>query len=897
MRLPAWLVGFFEGRHPLVVCAFLAGLAAVAFLPVLKHDFIVYDDPDYVTSNLDVQPGLTWAGLRWAFANTDTANWHPLTWLSHMMDCKLYGLHPSGHHLTSLALHAANTSLLFLILLSMTGASGRSFLAALLFGLHPVHVESVAWVAERKDVLSTFFFLLSIRAYVRYVRRGEGLARTFHTHHRAGSAAPVAQASKPAVSPTSKSAELNSPRSVGGSGDLRSGRFFYAMALFFFAFGLMSKPMVVTLPFVLLLLDWWPLQRFRFSTPGPRRSATLGLLVEKTPFFALSAVSSALTVWTQQEAMNGLSLGYRLENALISYCRYLGKLVWPENLAVFYPLPERWPPDQVALAGLLLCGASILVLAFGRRCRYLPTGWFWFLGTLVPVIGLVQVGAQSMADRYAYIPSIGALVLVAWGAFALLGRIRYGSAAIATLALVASLFCFSTLRKQLSYWQNSEALFRHAIAVTGPSWTALTCLGGTLRIQERFEEAIPVYRQAIRQRPNGALGHSGLGAVLFAKGQFDTAVPELRSAVELKPRDPLARNDLGAALFELGRLDEAMEQYREALKIKPHFALTHYNLAAALRKQGHWEEAVAEYRQAIKLAPAYARPRIGLGNALLAKGLSDQAIAQYRQAIRLEPENTDAHNDLGKALEVKGQLAEAVGEYRQAIKAKPGYAEAHYNMGVALAEQEHWDEAIKEYGQALTLRPGHAAAHTGLGMALLRIGRLDDALGQCQQAVALEPANAQAHCTVGHLLLQKGRLDDAITEYREAIHLRPALAEPHYFLGGALAERGRPDEAIAQFKEALRIQPGYVDAENDLGMALDAKGQSEEAITHFQRVIKLKPDYPEGHNNLGVSLSKAGKLDDAISQFRETLRLKPDHSGARNNLAGALAAKTRDEKP
>ena len=581
--------------------------------PILKHDFIIYDDSDYVTNNDHVLSGLNRNSIRWAFSNTETANWHPLTWLSHELDIQLYGLRPWGHHLTGLLLHTANTLLLFLFLAQATGARWRSFLAAALFGLHPIHIESVAWVAERKDVLSTFFFMLTLWAYCRFAELRRDAAP------RAG-------------------------KSV----------LWYCLALFFFALGLMSKQMLVTLPFVLLLLDYWPLRRI-FDGEQPNSPARV--LLEKIPFFILAAAAS-VTVFLVQRQGGTMSLHilfiYRLGNALVAYCRYLGKIFWPANLSIFYPFPgQPWPMGTVGLAALFLGAVTVAALVFGRKRSWLPVGWFWFIGTLVPVIGLVQVGEQSLADRYEYIPSIGIFLLVAWGVGELLARTEFRVPAGAGIAGLVIFACAAATRQELGYWQNGETLFRRALAVTEPNCISLTALGEELAAQGHFDEAIPLLQQAIKLAPDYVEPRLSLGGAFLEIGRLDDAMSQFSEAVRAKPQNADAHNGLGIILSRTGHMNEAIAEYQAALKADPGYGSAHANLGAALAKMERWPEAISEFQLAVKFNPDNPDSHVNLGVCLGKVGRLDEGISQFQEALRLQPGHPGAQQHLAEAQAAK----------------------------------------------------------------------------------------------------------------------------------------------------------------------------------------------------------------------------------------------------
>jgi tetratricopeptide (TPR) repeat protein len=638
-----------SNRPAAAACLVLAMVTLACYWPAVSHDFIAYDDPQYVLDNSHINSGLTWAGFTWSFTHFHSCNWHPMTWLSHMLDCQLYGLSAPGHLFTNLLLHISNSLLVFLVLKRFTGAFWRSAAVAALFAWHPLHVESVAWVSERKDVLSTLFFLLALCAYAKYAE-GKVIGNPLSAiSGQSGASSPLSVVG-------SKGQNIEDPKSLAADHGPRT-TLWYLLGLLFFALGLMSKAMLVTLPFVLLLLDFWPLGRIRLdrrkSTPE-----TLGILLplirEKLPFLALAAVASVVTFWAQQSggavvAMALLPWRVRFANALLSYVQYLGKAIWPARLAIVYPYHEvslGWTVGAV----FLLAGLSAFFLWRAKRQPFLPVGWLWFLGTLVPVIGLVQVGAQAMADRYMYIPSIGLLIVLVWGAHALDETFREsisirframlpGLAAVGALAgLIAS------TRAQLSYWQNSETLFRHALDVAGGNFVV----------------------------------YDHLGTALLGSGKPNDAIYYLQKATQLEPQNAEAHYNLGTALLRQSRLDEAEAQFAETVRLQPGFAAAESNWGIALRQQGKVAEAASHFLEATRKNPTDPAHVFNLGVALLELDHSDDAANCFAESIRLNPQNPAAHYHLAIALARQHKPNEAIAQAQLArdLAAATGQTEA-----------------------------------------------------------------------------------------------------------------------------------------------------------------------------------------------------------------------------
>ncbi len=654
-------------RRPsaLWVAAALAIAVLAVYWQVQHHGFVDYDDPDYVTENPVVQQGLTTAGARWAVTTFHASNWFPLTWLTHMLDCELFGLAPGGHHFTNVLLHVASTLLLLAFLRRATGRLWPSVFVAALFALHPTRVESVAWIAERKDVLSTFFWMLTLVAYGHYVAR--------------------------------------------------PGRGRYLLVASAFVLGLLAKPMLVTLPFVLLLLDFWPFCRWRrgqsCAAEAPPRAAG-ALVLEKLPLLLLAAGSSGLTLLAQRGALVAgevLSFDLRAANAVVSYVRYLGKTLWPQDLSVFYPHPGMPPAWQVAAAGLLLATVTVWVLRQGKARPYLAVGWFWYLGTLVPVIGLVQVGVQAIADRYTYVPTIGLFLMVALGVPDLLPRGRRPAAALGLAAALVTLALAVRTSAQVGYWKDSETLFKRSLEVTEKNY----------------------------------LIHNNLGAVYLDQGRLELAKRHLSEALRFLPDYPQAANNLGLAEFRDGRLDAAIERYRQALDLDPGLAQAHDNLGNALSQAGRTEEAMRHYRRALELDDRRAETHNNLANALAVAGRLDDAIVSYETALEIAPEYSNAHANLAEILVRTGRLDEAVSHFEQALRFDPNHLQAHFNLGRALAVGDDLPGAIRHFQETIRLEPRLPEPYFYLGLAYAQSGDSRRAAEQHRILSEIQPAMAE----------------------------------------------------------------------------------------------------------------------------------------------------------
>ena len=693
------------------------------YLSVLHHDFIQYDDQQYVTENPHVQAGLSAAGLRWAFG-FHAGNWHPLAWLSHMLDCQVYGASAGGHHLTNVLLHVSSTLLLFLVLNRMTNAMWRSAAVAALFAWHPLHVESVAWVAERKDVLCAFFWMLTLWFYARY-------------------------AAKPSV--------------------VR-----YLFVLGSFVFCLMAKPMGVTLPFVLLLLDYWPLNRIRNSEFGMRNFKKL--LVEKIPFLALSAIACVLTMSAQEIAIvstAGLPISQRIAHVLVAYNHYVIAMFLPQNLAVYYPYPLHIPAVAIICAVLVLGLVTVLAITNFQRRPCLVVGWLWFLGTLVPVIGLVQVGDQAWADRYTYLPLIGLFVPLVW----ITAEFITNRFVLQSLSIIVAVALLATTSVQLGHWKNTRTLFEHTARVTQQNALATTILGSLLAKEGKLEEAMPYYQTALRYSPNYPEAHFFLGNALDEQGKLDEAVAEYEKALWFRPTQEQTHIFMGIALARQKKYDEAVAHYTDALKLNPDSAVTHNNIARIFHTLGRFDAAIEHYIAALQIDPKLAIAHNNLGILLLQKGDLVEGPRQLREALRLKPGNAETEFNLALALNQQGQWSEAADLFKKNLGAHSVDSKAHHELAVALSHLKKTREAMGEYAAALLIQPDFPDALDGLAWILSTDANADfrngtEAVKMAERANTLtgrtDPLKLK---TLAAAYAETGRFEEAVTTLRAAQEL------------------------------------------------------------------------------------------------------------------------------
>ncbi len=713
-------------KKPLWLALLLAVGTAILYWPVIGHQFIGYDDNQYLVQNWHIQSGLTWRAISWAFSSGYASNWHPLTWISHLLDWQFFGSNPMGHHLANLILHALNSVLLFVLLHQMTRATWRSAFVAALFAWHPLHVESVAWAAERKDVLCAFFWILTLMAYTQYARK-KTVAK--NRWIESGIVGEPASSTKFHPLPGGEGRGEGERKDAAGHSQGSGTTFYYGLSLLLFALALMSKPMAVTLPFVLLLVDFWPLERLpifsKASAPtaesgaASRKQNLKALILEKLPFFGLAMAASIITFRVQQAggAVNSLQsapFALRFENAFLAYLRYLGKTVWPTRLAVLYPLSSHLPMVAVVSAVvlfLLICAAAFWS---ARRAPYVLSGWFWFAGTLVPVIGIIQVGAQSMADRYTYLPSIGLFIVLAWGAVDLLSKVPPARNVLAGAAVIVLAALCVVTRHQLAYWQNGEILFRHAIAVTDHNYLAYSSLGTCLEEEGHLDDALQCAAESVQMQPKFPEGHYNLGTLLSHAGKTDEAIQQFEIALKQYPRFADAENNLGKAYQTEGKLDEAATYLARAHADSPNDPEILYNMGSVLLEQSKLPEAAERFSEALKIMPEHADAHGNLGVIFMRTGHPEEGTWEFAEKVRLKPKDSGARLNYGLALLDQNQPAEAATQFNEALRLQPDSALGHYRLGLALAKQGRSPEAIAQCREALRLQPDFPDAHDAL---------------------------------------------------------------------------------------------------------------------------------------------------------------------------------------
>ncbi|RLA96836.1 MAG: hypothetical protein DRG37_09085, partial [Deltaproteobacteria bacterium] len=702
--------GFFDRHTKILISLFLALAIITVYWQVGNHEFVNFDDPLYVTKNYQVQKGITLEGIKWAFGllhHADRLYWHPLTWLSHMLDCQLFGVNSRWHHAMNVLFHIANTLLVFIVLRQMTGALWKSAFVAALFALHPVNVDSVAWVAERKTLISTLFWMLTMLTYTQYSRRPD--------------------------------------------------IYKYLLVFICFGLGLLAKPMLVTLPFVLILLDYWPLGRIQlWKTDGKINKSILlsPPILEKIPLVILSVASVYISSLSLKGVKNIIStnlvpMHLRIENAIVSYIGYAWKMIWPHDLAVYYPFPKIIPIWEVFLACLILTGITALVLWSLKKMPYLAVGWFWFTGTLIPVSGIIQTGLwPKMADRWAYVPFIGLFIMITWGIPKALEKWQYKKQALTVSAGIALSILAITTYMQIGYWKNSITLFTHNLEVTPNNPVAYNNLGVTLERMGKTEEAIKHYLEALRINPYYPRANNNLGRILAKRGNLKDAIKHFSMAVQVNPLYGNAQNNLGLALYKVGKTDEAIKHFSEAIKINPGLAEAHSNLGRALIKKGNLNKAIEQFSEALRIKPNYAEAHNFLGIALGSKGEITKAIIQFQKALRINPYLLEAKENLNIALSRLAKINNTISKLKEMIESDPENPTLYNQLGELYREIGNLDKAELQYQKALSLRPDSITILNNLAIIYIAKGEHKNALSCLEKIVELRPDNAAGYYNI-----------------------------------------------------------------------------------------------------------------------------------------------------
>lgn len=749
-------------RYNILIYIVILIMIFAVYWQVINHEFITFDDNIYVTDNASVKNGIGLRGVLWAFKFTDSksqAYWHPVTWLSHMLDCQLFDLNAGMHHLTSLLLHAANSLLLFYILSSATGDLWRSAFVATLFALHPVNVDSVAWIAERKNVFSTFFWMLTMLSYVYYTRRPDIIR--------------------------------------------------YFVAILFFVLGLLSKPMLVTLPFALLLFDYWPLERFELGQPGLQKRLIFRIILEKIPFFILSFVSVYLSSVSLRRTGNLTSvdlvpMNLRLENAIVSYAAYIGKMVWPSGLSVYYPFPASIAVWKIIASLILLVSVTIFVLFKMGRFRFLGTGWFWFIGTLVPVSGVVQGGLwPMMADRWAYIPYIGLFVIISWGGYELLNKYRLKNILAAAISLTILFVLSGATSVQVKYWQDSKSIYKHALEVGPVNPVMLNNMGNALVKEGKLSEAVGSYKEALLLKPDYAKAHNNLATAFYKLGRIDESVRYYSEALRYGPNFYKAHNNFGCLLMELGKEKDAMFHFTEALRVNPDYDEAHYNLGLLLFRQGRIEQAVSHYARAVSLNPYYAEAYNNLGLAYYKLGRTGYAVKHYNEALRLDPNMAEAHVNLGVTLFYAGDYNKALSHLRRAAEINPEDDDARVKIKTVLEEKEKFQIEEKTLLDKIAGAPNDFAHYGDLGDLYVRYKRLDLAAEQYIKAITIDPDNHIGIIKLAKIYAMKGNFNKALSEAVRAIRLKPDYAYGYYFIASVYSLLDDKERSLEWLKKAV----------------------------------------------------------------------------------------------
>lgn len=804
----------------IIIAIIIATLAA--YWPMRSNGFVEFDDAVYITNNPNITGGITPQSFTWAFTKSYASNWHPLTWLSHMLDYRLFGLNPLGHHLVGLLIHILNALLLFWIMYALTGSIWPGAFVAAVFALHPLQVESVAWAAERKNLLGGLFWLLTMAAYIRYAKR-PGLGR-------------------------------------------------YILVFIVFALAIMAKPMVVTLPFALLLLDYWPLERLKLGhsadTPAlnetnQQKKSVLWLITEKIPMLALSAFSCVMTIIAQKSegsviALERIPLNYRIANVFTSYIRYIGKLFWPNRLPIYYSDPNVNLLDfkVIACAVLLILITAISVYT-ARRRKYVIVGWLWYIGTLVPMIGLVQVGLQAMANRYMYISILGLLIIIAWLVKDIV--VKWPRLKIVVIILAAAALTSSVIitYNQVKHWKNAITLFGYALEVTN----------------------------------DNALAENNYGCALSEAGRFDEAELHFKKAIQILPTFADTYDNLGKIYLKQRKPEQALDYFNEVLKYNNNSAEAHFKLAVALGMQNKYNEAIKHLRKALEINPSLPEIHNTLGMALVAVGKTDEAVSQFEQDLKQNENSIEAQYNMAVALGIQNKYSEAIKHLDIVLKLNPDYADARNRMALALLASGRPGEAVTHLYRLLQQSGDSAEIHFKLAMAFSMLKQYDEAIKHFIQVLGLDPNYPEVHNKMGLALLGAGRTNEAVTQLTEALQTSKNPSEVYYNLGTAYSLLKKHDLAIQNLTKAVELNPNNISALNNLAWALATIGdefiKDPKAIDYARHACEITGySQPNLLDTLAASYAAAGRFDQAVKTAQKAIDLAKIEG--QNELAGEI---------
>jgi protein O-mannosyl-transferase len=752
---------FSKSNHTIFISFFLIITTLAVYWQVNEFEFVGLDDALYVADNPHIKEGLSYQNIKWAFTDaTEITNyWAPLTWISIIIDYKLYEMNAGGYHRTNLIFHILNSILILLVFNKMTGKRWHSAFIAVMFAIHPLHVESVAWMTERKDVLSTFFWMLTMWFYASYVI-------------------------------------------LPGTGR-------YLLVIIFFFLGIMAKPMLVTLPFALLLLDFWPLSRLEPSLSVSALKKTFLLLLEKVPLFIIIFIASLSAFFFQEKggvlpSLELIPFYLRIENILVSYTGYLLKTIWPFGLSAIYPYPNNIPNWQVIISFTILSSISLISIRTIKKAPWFTFGWFWYLGILVPVIGIVVIGPHAMADRYTYIPLIGIFIIISWGIPELITQLKFRTAYLGISVCLLSLILLLITWIQVGYWRTSYTLFKHALEVTEKNPLAHDGMANAFAKRGQVEESIKHYKKSILQYPYSAEVHSNLGVALFKQGKIKEAIKHYNTAIQLKPDFITAWNNLGNALKKIGQFEEATACFTKLIKLEPNSAVINYNYGSLLLEKNQLKEAEIYFKKAIQLDPSF---------------------------------TADANNNLGKIYMRMNEIEKAVLSFLQALQDNPDQAKTHYYLGDAYSKAGKLDEAMKHFSEAVTIEPDFINARVAFKQVSDLNKQFNELVKTMEKEIKGDPKNP-------NLFFQLGKLYEQTKNF---------------------------DQAIIAYQNSIEIQPDFIPALNKMGILYATQNNYKYAIDTFKKIVSIKPEMNSTYYNIACLYSKQNDTKEAIDWLTQAI--------------------------